>query len=111
LSNRSSMPIFWLALSVPSHRWACAAGCTGLGWLFSRTLQIFGNCRLKRVKGVPFEDCACNVRRVWIDCRWLTLSTINRSRIRRDCASLLGWPVAGSPLWRLRSLSLWTRRS
>jgi hypothetical protein len=36
---------------------------------------------------------------------------INRSRIRRDCASLLGVPVAGSPHRRPRSSSFETRRS
>ena len=40
------------------------------------------------------------------DVDWLPMAkpaTINRSRIRRDCASLLGVPVAGSPHRRLRS--------
>jgi hypothetical protein len=38
-------------------------------------------------------------------------ATINRSRIRRDCASLSGVPVAGSPHRRLRSSFFGTRRS
>lgn len=33
----------------------------------------------------PLWSRVCSVRRVWINCRWPNLKSINHSRIRRDC--------------------------
>ena len=63
----------------------------------SRTCPFRGSC-LQCAKGVDWLPMAKPV-------------SINRSRIRRDCASLLGVPVAGSPHRRLRSSFFGTRRS
>ena len=73
-------------------------------------LRVFGT-RRRWSRMRPFRGWRSRCAK---DVDWLPMAkpvSINRSRIRRDCASLLGVPVAGSPHRRLRSSFFGTRRS
>jgi hypothetical protein len=59
--------MYWLGMVEPDS----CGGLYGLRSLLSRI--------------PPLWSRVCSVRRVWINCRWPNLKSINHSRIRRDC--------------------------
>ena len=93
MAYRSSMLIFWLALSVPSYWWVSNGECTGLGWFWSLTLRFFGIVVCNKSSVPIFFGRACGVWRVWIDCRWLNLS---KSTTRGSAAIALVFQISWS---------------